>query len=152
MCGILRDPSGLSCVKSFHHVDMAWKTRKQRGRGLANFFKKKKAPLSSQGNTSSSNSVQMTQSSNVVNFKRKMTEGNFITMKQKKTALAKMIRSHVQRMKNVSPEVRNDALKLMNNDMRNKTRKLLNYPSYNSLSNDQIIELFQTGKIRSSSY
>ncbi len=129
---------------------MSWKTRKQRGGSLASLFKKKKTPLSSQANTSGNSTVE--KNTSVVSFKRKQNLANFITLKQKKAALAKMIRAHIQRIKNLNNSTRKQALELMNGDMRNKTRTLLNHPTYNSLSNDQLIEIYQTGKVRSTSH
>ncbi len=76
---------------------------------------------------------------------------NWVTQKQKKANAARKIRNHVQKMKSVSNATRNAALQMMNANMRNRTRKLLNYKNLNALSNDQLLELYQLGKVRSKS-
>ena len=40
---------------------------------------------------------------------------------------------------------------LMNDVAREKAKILLSFPSFNSLSNDQVVELYTTGKVRSKS-
>lgn len=120
------------------------KTRKQRGGSLASFFKKnKKTPVSSASN------IQTTKNNTTVMYGRKQSLANFVTLKQKKADLAKRLRNHAKRLQSVSNAVRNESLRLMNANMRNKTQKLINYKNLNSLSNDQLIELYQTGKVRS---
>lgn len=122
------------------------KPRKQRGGSLASLFTKpKKAPVT----TNQSPLLQTTKNNNSVMYGRKQSLANFVTMKQKKAEAAKRIRNHVQRLKSSSNTVRNASLRLMNANMRNKTRKVLNYKNLNSLSNDQLLELYQTGKVRS---
>lgn len=127
------------------------KTRKQRGRGLANLFRKK-APLSSVPVTTPGNYVVENNSVNIVSYKKKQNLGNFITMKQKKSQVAKFLRNHIKKLKSLPNNVRNESFRLMNNTVRNKTRKLYNYPNVSSLSNDQLIELYTIGKVRSLSH
>lgn len=128
---------------------MAWKTRKnrrQRGGSLAKLFSKKKnAPLASK------NTVETTLANNVVTYQRKGSEANFVTMKKKKANVASKLRNHVKKLKSVSPETRNESFKLMNATLRDKMKTLLNFPSFNSLNNDQVVELYTTGKVRSKS-
>lgn len=122
------------------------KTRKQRGGSLASFFKKK-TPVT----TNTTPLIQTTRNNSTVMYGRKQSLANFVTLKQKKADLAKRLRNHVKRLKAVSNTVRNESYKLMNANMRNKTKTLVNYKNLNALSNDQLIELYQTGKVRSSS-
>ena len=121
-------------------------TRKRRGGSLANLFRKKKAPLASQ-----TNKVGMKTGNNLISYKRAQSEANFITMKKKKAMVAKMLRNHVAKLKSVSNNVRKNSLMLMNDTLREKTQMLLNQPNINSLSNDQVVELYTTGKVRSKS-
>lgn len=125
---------------------MAWKTRKNRGGGLASLFSKKKTPLASQ-----SNSINKTLKNNTVTYGRKGSQENFISLKKKKSIVAKMVRNHVARLKSLNEKTRNDSLMLMNDDAREKAKILLGFPSFNSLSNDQVVELYTTGKVRSQS-
>ena len=118
----------------------------QRGGSLANLFRKKKAPLASQTNT-----VQVKTGNNTISYKRAQSQANFITMKKKKAMVAKMLRNHVAKLKSVSNNVRKDSIMLMNDTLREKTQILMNYPNINSLSNDQLVELYTTGKVRSKS-
>ena len=74
---------------------------------------------------------------------------NGVAKKQKKAEAARKLRNHIRKIKNANNATRNMALKMMNANMRNRTRKLLNYKNLNSLSNDQILELYQLGKVRS---
>lgn len=127
---------------------MAWKTRKNRknrGGGLAKLFGKKKAPLASE------NSVEVVTGNNLISYGRKGSQENFITMKKKKAAVAKMVRNHVAKLKSLSNATRNNSLRLMNNTAREKATILLSFPTFNSLSNDQVVELYVTGKVRSKS-
>lgn len=87
----------------------------------------------------------------MIQYGRKSSEENFITMKKKKAVVAKIVRNHVAKLKALSNNIRNESMGLMNDDAREKTKTLLNFPSFNSLSNDQIVELYQTGKVRSKS-
>lgn len=125
------------------------KTRKQRGGSLANtfasLFSKKKGPVT----TNTSESIQTTKNNTTVMYGRKQNLQTFVKTKQKKANLAKRLRNHTNRLKGLSNAVRNESLRLMNNNLRNKTRKLLNFKNINALSNDQIIELYTTGKVRS---
>ncbi len=121
-------------------------TRKRRGGSLANLFRKKKTPLASQ-----TNEVEIKTGNNLISYKRTQSEANFITMKKKKAMVAKMLRNHVARLKSASNAVRKESLNLMNNTLKEKTKTLMNYPGLNSLSNDQVVELYQTGKVRSKS-
>lgn len=124
-----------------------WKTRKQKQRGgsLTNFFKKKKTPVS----TNTTPLLSTTKNNSGITYGRTISRENFVAKKQKTANAAKKLRAHIQRMKAVSNNVRNQSLKMMNNNMRNRTRKLLNYKNLNSLSNDQVVELYTTGKVRS---
>ncbi len=124
------------------------RTRKQRGGSFANLFRKKKTPVSSQP-TNSTPLLTEKKNNGTVMYGRRMSENTFVAQKQKKAEAAKRIRNHIKKLKNVNNATRNAALKMMNNNARNKTRKLLNHKNFNSLTNDQVIELFTTGKIRS---
>lgn len=125
---------------------MAWKTRKQRGSGWLNrFMKKKNTPVTSTTN------VTPLLTNNSVSYTRRGSEANFVTMKKRKAFAAKTIRNHVKKLKNLPNNVRAESFKLMNDDVRNKTKTLVNYKNLNSLSNDQVIELYTTGKVRSAS-
>ena len=131
------------CAKSLSRVEMA-KTRKQRAGSLASFFKRnKKAPVSTASN------MKTTKNNTTVMYGRKQSLANFVTLKQKKADMAKKLRNHAKHLKTISNATRNEALRLMNTNMRNKTRTLINYKNLNSLSNDQLIELYTTGKVRS---
>ena len=123
---------------------MAGKTRKQRGRGLANLFRKK-APLSS-------SAVNVNRQNNSITYKRKGSLTNFLNLKKRKAFAAKTIRNHVQKLKSVSNNVRASALSMMNANTRAKTQQLLNVKNFNSLSNDQVLELYNIGKLRSLSH
>lgn len=136
---------------------MVWKTRKntrrqrktQRGGSLLNLFKKK-TPVTTTA-TATAN-VTPVSSNNAVSYTRKGSEENFISIKKRKAFAAKSIRNHVKKIKNLSNEIRVNALKLMNDSTRSKIQPLLNYKNLNSLSNDNLIEFYSTGKVRSSSY
>lgn len=130
---------------------MASKTRKQRGRGLANLFRKRK-PLSSVPVATGVIELETPTNNTIVSYKRKGSLTDFTNIKQRKAFAAKAIRNHIRTLKSKSNNVRNEALRLMNNTMRNKTRKLLNAKNLNTLTNDQVLELYQIGKVRSSSY
>ena len=123
---------------------MVWKTRKNRGGSLAKLFTKKK-PLSSQLQNST------VVSNNSIYYTRTVNQGNFISMKKKKAVVANMVRTHVAKLKSLNTTTRNESMRLMNDDAREKARTLLTFPSFNSLSNDQVVELYQTGKVRSKS-
>lgn len=126
---------------------MAWKTRKNRkqtGSGWLNYFRKK--------NVITTNNTVPLVTNNSVAYTRKGSIGNFVDMKKRKAFAAKSIRNHLKRLKNTSNEVRSNALKLMNNTTRSKIQPMLNYKNLNSLSNDQIVEFYITGKARSASY
>jgi hypothetical protein len=124
------------------------RSRKQRGGSLANLFRKKKMPISSQA-ANSQPLLTETKANGTVMYGRRMSEGTFVEQKQKKAEAAKKIRNHIKKIKNANNATRNMALKIMNNSMRNKTRKMLNHRNLNSLTNDQILELYTTGKVRS---
>jgi CRISPR/Cas system-associated endonuclease Cas1 len=124
------------------------RSRKQRGGSLASLFTKKKTPVSSM-TTNSTPLLSETKSNGTVMYGRRMSQNTFIQQKQKKAQAAKKIRNHMKKIKNANNATRNMALKMMNNNMRNKTRKMLNQKNLNSLTNDQIIELYTTGKVRS---
>lgn len=130
---------------------MVSKTRKQRGRGLANLFRKRK-PLSSVPVSTGMIEVETPTNNTIVSYKRKGSLTDFTDIKQRKAFAAKAIRNHIRTLKSKSNNVRNEALRLMNNTMRNKTRKLLNAKNLNTLTNDQVLELYQIGKVRSTSY
>lgn len=130
---------------------MVSKTRKQRGSGLANLFRKRK-PLSSVPTTVGAIEVETPRNNTIVSYKRKGSLTNFTDIKQRKAFAAKAIRNHVRTLKSKPNAVRNEALRLMNNATRNKTRKLLNAKNLNTLTNDQVLELYNIGKVRSSSY
>lgn len=125
---------------------MAWKTRKNRGGSLANLFRKKTAPLSSQ-----TNSINKTVKNNSISYGRKGSETNFIAIKKKKAMVAKMVRNHVAKLKSLNEKTRNESMMLMNDAAREKAKILLGFPTFNSLSNDQVVELYTTGKVRSQS-
>ena len=136
---------------------MVWKTRKntrrqrqrktQRGGSLLNLLKKK-TPVT----TTATTNITPVSSTNAVSYTRKGSEENFISIKKRKAFAAKSIRNHVKKIKNLSNEIRVNALKLMNDSTRSKIQPLLNYKNLNSLSNDNLIEFYSTGKVRSSSY
>ena len=126
---------------------MAWKTRKQRGGSLARLFGAKK-PLSQ---TQRNSSMNVALGNNLHSYGRKGSEANFISLKKKKSMVAKMVRNHVTKLKSLSNTVRNDSLRLMNETSREKAKALLTFPKFNSLSNDQVVELYTTGKVRSAS-
>ena len=127
------------------------KTRKnrqrQRGGSLVNFFKKKKTPLASQGNGNST--IKTNKSNNTVSYSRKVNLDKFVSIKQRKAEAAKQIREQMKRLKNVSNSVREEAFRLMPNNMRNMTRRVYNYKNANTLTNDQLVELYETGNVRS---
>lgn len=113
-----------------------------------NFFRKKKAPLASQGN-SNTGTLKVNKKNNTVSYSRQINLNKFVTLKQRKAEAAKKIRNQVKRLKNVSNDVREEAFRLMPTNMRNSTRRVYNYKNVNSLSNDQIVNLYTIGKVRS---
>lgn len=120
------------------------RTRKQRGGSLASLFGRKKTPVSSQQQPL----LAETKANGTVMYGRRMSENTFVAQRQKKAEAAKKIREHFKKLKNANNATRNMALQMMNNNVRNKTRKMLNQ-NLNSLSNDQVLELYATGKVRS---
>lgn len=131
---------------------MVSKTRKHRqsGGSLASLFQKKK-PLSTVP-TVTAIEVEKTPNNTIVSYKRKGSLANFADIKQRKAFAAKTIRNHIRTLKSKPNAIRNEALRLMNNNIRNKTRRLLNSKNLNTLTNDQVLELYHVGKIRSASY
>jgi hypothetical protein len=124
------------------------KTRKQRGGSLASLFKKK-TPVSTTNNKTPL--ITASKNNTSVSYGRTAALNNWVAKKQKKAEAARMIRNHIRKLKGVNNATRNTALKMMNANMRNRTRKLLNYKNFNTLSNDQVFELYQLGKVRSTS-
>jgi hypothetical protein len=126
---------------------MARKTRKQRGRGrgLANLFRKK-TPLTSQASVAT---VAVNKTGNAVSYTRKASLNSFVNLKKRKAIVAKGIRNHIRQLKALDNDVRTQALSFMNANARMKDELLLNQPNLNSLSDDQLLELYQTGKVRS---
>ncbi len=145
MYSILQALTSVLQDKSIFIVEMKNRSRKQKGGSLASLFTKKKTPVTA----NSTPLLSETKSNGTVMYGRRMSENSFIQQKQKKAQAAKKIRNHMKKIKNANNATRNMALKMMNNNMRNKTRKMLNQKNLNSLTNDQIIELYTTGKVRS---
>ena len=121
-------------------------TRKKRGGALFNFLKKK-APVTA--NTTPL--ITATKNNSTVMYGRSASLNNWVTKKQKKAEAARKIRNQVKTFKAASPSVMNNAYKLMDNASRNRTKRLMNYKNINSLSNDQLLNLYFTGKVRSAS-
>ncbi len=126
------------------------KTRKQRGGSLFNFFTKKSTPVSTTI-TNKTPLITTTKNNSSVMYGRSTAMNNWVAKKQKKAEAARKLRNHIRKMKSTNNATRNMALKMMNANMRNRTRKVLNYKNLNTLSNDQLLELYQLGKVRSTS-
>ena len=124
----------------------ALKTRKHRGGSFASLFQKKKAPV-----TTANASSTKAQNDSSVMYGRKNTLNEWVAKKQKKANTAKKIREHVNLLKSKSPSTLDEAYKLMNNETRDRTKRMMDYKNINALSDDQLLELYYLGKIRSAS-
>lgn len=122
----------------------ALKTRKHKGGSLASLFQRKKAPLTTPLLTTTKND-------NSVMYGRKDNLTEWVAKKQKKANVAKKLRTYAKTLKGKSSDVLNQAYSLMNNETRNRTKRLAEYANINALSDEQLLELYYSGKVRSAS-
>jgi hypothetical protein len=122
----------------------ALKTRKHKGGSLASLFQRKKTPLTTPLLTTAKNDSS-------VMYGRKDNLSEWVAKKQKKSNVAKKLRTYAKTLKGKSSEVLNQAYSLMNNETRNRTKRLAEYANINALSDEQLLELYYSGKVRSAS-
>ena len=124
----------------------ALRTRKHRGGSLASLFQKKKAPV-----TTANSSIATTQNDSTVMYGRKEGLNEWAAKKQKKANAAKKIRDYVALLKTKPSETIEESYKHMDNETKDRTKRLINYKNITALSNDQLLELYYLGKVRSGS-
>lgn len=124
------------------------KTRKHRGGNgfLSRLGFGKKTPLSSQANAQSENKLPTSG--------RSVSEAAFIENRKRSELLkqkTKTLRTMIANLKTKNEEHRAKMLNTFNANTKEKLKTLFNYPNVQSLSDEKFLELFKTGKVRSSS-
>jgi hypothetical protein len=126
----------------------ALKTRKHVGGNglLERLGLVKKKPLSSQGVGLSENKLPTSG--------RLVSESAFIENRKRSELLkqkTKTLRNLLTNMQSKNEEYQTKILNTFNANTKEKLKTMLKYPNVQSLSNEKFLELFKTGKVRSSS-